>query len=867
MRRMLVALMGAAALSAGAAVEKTLDVWEFPLRLTCPDERGWSILLEKVPCAEKKVFEVKVTLDAAEASVPPAFEVAMDMPQVEMHHVWTSAWKIMDLPPDWAGGWNSSLASGQPLYVILDGASKNKMTFACSEAFRPVNFRAGLHEETCEVRTVWSFFKAGAEAMRHYEVRLRFDRNPVFYGEAIEAAAQWFARDSRLQPCANVPVAAYDPLYSTWYAFHQDVHAADIEAECAKAAAMGMKTIILDDGWQTDDTNRGYAFCGDWEVSKRRFPDMAAHVRKVHELGMRYMVWYGLPFVGQKSVNFERFKGKYLYHKGNIGASVLDPRFPEVRDFVSGIYETAMKEWDLDGFKLDFIDAFKINGTDPAVAEDYAGRDYRAVEDAVDRLLSDITTRLRAIKPDALIEFRQTYIGPAIRKYGNMLRAGDCPGDLMRNRTSVAQLRLASGRTAVHSDMLEWNRGDSAENAARTILSVIFSTVQYSMMLRELPESHLLMMRHWIGFSQTHREALLSGVFRPYHPELGCPLIESEGATEAVVAAYVPGTIVPVRGGKTVFALNGTGAFGLLVESPHPRTAEIFDTFGEKVAELEVGKGVERLEVPVSGYVKFAEAPVPFRLGMAGFTYHKYDVDAMLDEMQALGVRYLCIKDFHLPLKATDDEIAAFHAKCRARGVTGYAVGPIYMSTRKEADAAFAYAKRVGVKLIVGVPFGFKGKDMWNNRTENRELCAYVSTLCAKYDIRFAIHNHGPNMPNLFPTGETSWRMVKELNPRMGLCLDIGHDFRSGRDPAESIRKYASRIFDIHLKNVSAQDETGAAMPFREGAMDLRAVIDAASEAEYGGVMSIEYERDFEPGAHLPGLARSIGYFRALTGE
>ena len=107
--------------------------------------------------------------------------------------------------------------------------------------------------------------------------------------------------------------------------------AGKIEAEAKIAASLGMKTIIVDDGWQTDDTSRGYAYCGDWEVSRRRFPDMAAHVKRVQAAGLKYMMWYSVPFVGEKSKNFGRFKGKYLYHNGHLRASVLDPRFPDVR--------------------------------------------------------------------------------------------------------------------------------------------------------------------------------------------------------------------------------------------------------------------------------------------------------------------------------------------------------------------------------------------------------------------------------------------------------------------------------------------------------------------------------------------------------
>ena len=93
-----------------------------------------------------------------------------------------------------------------------------------------------------------------------------------------------------------------------------------------------------------------------------------------------------------------------------------------------------------------------------------------------------------------------------------------------------------------------------------------------------------------------------------------------------------------------------------------------------------------------------------FKVGMAGYTFVKFDLDKTLEIMQKCDVKYLCIKDFHLPLNSTDEQIVAFHAKLAAKGVTGYAVGPIYMRSEQEIDNAFAYAKRVGVKLIVGVP-------------------------------------------------------------------------------------------------------------------------------------------------------------------
>ena len=163
----------------------------------------------------------------------------------------------------------------------------------------------------------------------------------------------------------------------------------------------------------------------------------------------------------------------------------------------------------------------------------------------------------------------------------------------------------------------------------------------------------------------------------------------------------------------------------------------------------------------------------PFHLGMAGWTFHKFDLQKTLETMQQLDVHYLCIKDFHLPLDSTDEQIAAFHQKLAEYGVTGYGVGPIYMKSEAEVDRAFQYAQRVGVKVLVGVP--------------NYELLDYVEQKVRQYDIRLAIHLHGPDMP-MYPNAEDIWNNVKERDARMGMCLDIGHNLRYGSDSLSDLK-------------------------------------------------------------------------------
>lgn len=236
-----------------------------------------------------------------------------------------------------------------------------------------------------------------------------------------------------------------------------------------------------------------------------------------------------------------------------------------------------------------------------------------------------------------------------------------------------------------------------------------------------------------------------------------------------------------------------------------------------------------------------------FKLALAGYTFLNFKLDQTLEMMQKVDVHYLCIKDFHLPLKSTADEIAAFHEKLKQAGVTGYGVGPIYMKTQQAIDEAFDYAKRVGVKLIVGVP--------------NTELLPYVEKKVKEYDMRYAIHNHGPDI-ELYPSAKSVYDAVKDLDPRMGLCFDMGHDTRYGDDAVADLEKYGKRIFDMHLKNVTAPTKAGKTCELDRGVIDIPAYVQMLRKVKYDGHCSLEYEKDMKD--PLAGIAESVGYFRGV---
>ncbi len=236
-----------------------------------------------------------------------------------------------------------------------------------------------------------------------------------------------------------------------------------------------------------------------------------------------------------------------------------------------------------------------------------------------------------------------------------------------------------------------------------------------------------------------------------------------------------------------------------------------------------------------------------FKLAIAGYSFLNFNLDESLKMMKRVDVRYLCIKDFHLPFKSTAAEIAAFHDKLKANNVVGYAVGPIYTKNKEEIDNAFDYAKRVGVDLLIGIP-------------AHADL-EYVAQKTKEYNIRYAIHNHGPQ-DKLYPNAASIYNLIKNLDQRVGICFDMGHNKRDGRDSVADLQQFSKRIFDMHLKNVTSATNEGTTCELGRGVINIPAFVKMLRKVNYKGCCSLEYEKDMKD--PLAGIAESVGYFRGV---
>jgi inosose dehydratase len=240
-------------------------------------------------------------------------------------------------------------------------------------------------------------------------------------------------------------------------------------------------------------------------------------------------------------------------------------------------------------------------------------------------------------------------------------------------------------------------------------------------------------------------------------------------------------------------------------------------------------------------------ASVPYQLGMASYTLRAFPVEQAIEMTKRLGLTRIAFKDFHLKMDATPAQIAETVAKVKEAGLELYGGGVIYMKSEAQVDRAFEYAKAAGMKLIIGVP--------------NYELLPYTSRKVQEYDIPVAVHNHGPDNP-LFPTPQSAYERIAGLDRRMGLCIDVGHTQRSGIDPSESAEKYADRLFDVHIKDVSAATAQGRTVEIGRGVIDIPKLLRTLKRINFAGTLALEYEKDDKD--PLPGAAESIGYLRGV---
>jgi sugar phosphate isomerase/epimerase len=255
--------------------------------------------------------------------------------------------------------------------------------------------------------------------------------------------------------------------------------------------------------------------------------------------------------------------------------------------------------------------------------------------------------------------------------------------------------------------------------------------------------------------------------------------------------------------------------------------------------------------VPVLAQAKQVTGkPNPIRLGLCSYTFRNFTRAQMLGYLKQLNMVDLNVKDIkdHMPMDAALQQQAL--ADYKAAGIKLHAAGTIYFPKNDEADirAKFEYAKKAGIGVIVaGDP--------------TPESLKWIERFVKEYDIKIAIHNHGPE-DKFFPSPFDVLKAIKDMDPRIGFCIDVGHAVRANANLIEAVHATGDRLYDVHVKDLANYQSRDSQVPIGQGILPFRDLFQALIDIKYPGFVDLEYEIHGED--PMPGVIESIAHMRGI---
>jgi sugar phosphate isomerase/epimerase len=238
------------------------------------------------------------------------------------------------------------------------------------------------------------------------------------------------------------------------------------------------------------------------------------------------------------------------------------------------------------------------------------------------------------------------------------------------------------------------------------------------------------------------------------------------------------------------------------------------------------------------------------KIGVATYTVRELPIDEAIKAVRRVGLKYISIKNVknHIDLTHTTEERKQRAQMFRDAGLVPLSVGNVGMKN-DEADVrrAFEFARDIGVPTMVCAP--------------DKNSIPILDKMVKEFDLKLAIHNHGPE-DKQFPSPYDVMKAVENYDKRIGLCIDVGHTARAGVDPAEAILKCRERLYDLHMKDISALGNRNTPIESGRGILNSRSILAALLKIKYQGLVGFEYEKDSKD--PVPGLAESVGYTKGL---
>lgn len=473
-----------------------------------------------------------------------------ELPLADIHSLWYERPLLHGGPIPvmlWQAKFTAAQNSGLPFLAFFNRSSVLRGAFGLTNLIDEAEFCAKINQQDCtyEVSIVLTLAPESGSCKLFVDLRKNI--------EWTESLAQW--RNLQNIPLPEFPEAAWNPVFCTWYAVHACVTEDWVEKIVPQISDLGFKTLIIDDGWCYDDFKRvtpqtledWYSVVGDWEISKAKFPDFPAHVKRVQDMGMKYMVWVAPHMIGTKSRFFTENNSAVLLPV-HEGCGHLDVNFAEETEILCSKVADFARDNNLDGLKIDFLDVVQPEISDP--------RGRKTLQ-----MVKNLVSRIRQDNPEALIEFRQCYATLAMMPYATQFRAGDAPFDWMLNFHRIVNIRLCMGdKVPAHADPAYWAKDEEAKNVSRHMIAMLAGVPMLSMDPDTLSDRDRQIVKYWIDFYNDNRKLLNFGHWQIDFGYRDVTMATVDDDTGRIAIVSVPGAerkaIAGCLAGKELKILN-----------------------------------------------------------------------------------------------------------------------------------------------------------------------------------------------------------------------------------------------------------------------------------------------------------------------
>ncbi|MFC1693350.1 alpha-galactosidase [Candidatus Latescibacterota bacterium] len=371
------------------------------------------------------------------------------------------------------------------------------------------------------------------------------DLEDIHWNKAVSNFVEWYDRELGLT--YDTPEFCYSPAFNSWYPLKGNQNQDDILRFARKCRELGITTFEIDSGW--------FINTGDWELNTKKIPDMKSLVRDIRIMGLKVIIWYR-PFDWGRSKEYEKYR---VVENGKPSGN-LCVRCREVRERAGSIAGELMEKYDLDGLKIDFLDASTVKMINCEADHEHS-LDF--VADGSREAMRIMAESIRKVKPDAIIEYRLNYSNIANRQFASIYRGQDAPSDPDHIRRHLTLLRSWCIGVAPHADYAYWTPEVSNEDVSRfmAILS-LYGVPTLSVDFDGLPKDHFAITKAWLDFYNENIDRLIHGDFDPLSNDFHYSVARVSSPGYSFIPAFLkhwPSVIsVNPQDSENIYLYNGT---------------------------------------------------------------------------------------------------------------------------------------------------------------------------------------------------------------------------------------------------------------------------------------------------------------------